>query len=130
MQPYSPKERDSPEGRIQKAIVKMLNDRNWFTMVTHGNAHQKGFPDIYAVHRTYGHRWIECKNPDSYSFTRAQQITFPQFTCNGSGVWILIAPTEVEYRKLFELPNWHHYLSIINLRGKSRMPETQNKKRP
>lgn len=123
MQPYIPKAHDSPEGRIQKAIIKMLHDRGWFTMQTHGNAHQKGFPDIFACHAKYGHRWIEVKNPDAYGFTAAQRITFPQFNCNGSGVWIIVAATEVEYMKLFHPPNWHHYLRIIKgLRGKSRTP--------
>ncbi len=119
MQPYMPKSPKGPESVIQKAIIKMLTDRNWFVMQTHGNAYQKGFPDLFACHAKYGHRWIECKNPDAYGFTQAQRITFPQFTCNGSGVWILIAATQIEYVKLFDPPNWFHYLKIVKgLRGK------------
>ena len=91
----------------------MLNDRGWFTLETHGNAYQKGLPDIFACHANHGHRWVECKNPKAYDFTAAQRVTFPQFTCNGSGVWILVAATEAEYVKLFDKPNWHYYLKIF-----------------
>ena len=113
MQPYQPKRRTGPEAAIQTAIVNMLRNYGWYTMETHGNAYQSGFPDIFACHSKYGTRWVEVKNPDAYGFTPAQLVHFPMMQQNGSGVWILTAATKAEYDKLFEAPNWYMYLKNI-----------------
>lgn len=81
-------------------------------METHGNMYQSGFPDLFACHKLYGARWIEVKNPKSYKFTPAQLRYFPQICANGSGVWVLVAGTLEEYKKLFKRPNWHRYLKL------------------
>lgn len=98
-----------PERIIQDAIIEMLKIRDWYVMETHGNAFQRGFPDLYATHSKYGGRWIEVKNPEAYSFTAAQMECFPKLSANGTGIWILASATELEYQKLFAPPNWWVY---------------------
>ena len=101
-----------PERIIQDDLVRLLKGYDWFVKETHGNMYQSGFPDVYAFHKSYGQRWIEVKNPDSYSFTSAQLEWFPMFSAHQCGIWILTAATETEYRKLFSAANWHIYLNI------------------
>lgn len=105
--------RESPEAKIQADIIKFLKIRDWYVKETHGNMFQWGFPDLFACHSKYGHRWIEVKNPKMYSFTPAQRECFPKFCANGSGVWIMVAATEYEYQKLFKPCNWYTYLEVM-----------------
>lgn len=104
---------DGPEAKIQQAIVNMLRIKGWHVMETHGNMYQCGFPDLFATHYLYSSRWIEVKNPKAYRFTPAQREHFPKLCANGSGVWILVEASDVEYEKLFKPPNWHMYLEIF-----------------
>lgn len=118
MKAWSP-QRESfkgPERIIQDAIVAFLRVRGWHVMETHGNMYQSGFPDLYATHSKYGHRWIEVKNPGKYVFTPAQLEHFPKLAANGSRIWILTAATDSEYKKLFEEHNWWKYLKGVGLR--------------
>lgn len=114
MDPFRPKKnkKTGPERKIQDAIIAMLKMHDWFVKETHGNMYQSGFPDLWACHKSYGHRWVEVKNAESYSFTPAQLHDFPIFGAKGSGVWILVAATEKEYKKLFETQNWWKYLGL------------------
>lgn len=91
----------NPEADIQRAIIKFLEQRGWVIMVTHGNSVQKGFPDLYCLHRNYGQRWIEVKNPSAYSFTPAQLKFFPAMNQAGIGVWVMVAATLEQYATLF-----------------------------
>lgn len=113
MNPFTPRKtsKNGPEAKIQKDIIDFLTVREWFVKETHGNMYQSGFPDLYCCHRMYGSRWVEVKNPEKYSFTPAQLETFPMFGAKGVGIWVLVAATEVEYRKLFGPANWYTYLS-------------------
>jgi hypothetical protein len=111
---------EGPEAKIQRDLIAFLRMREWFVKETHGNCFQQGFPDLWCNHISYGARWIEVKNPECYSFTGAQQRDFPMF-CRGSGVWILCAPTEDEYSKLWEPPNWSYYLRCYHLRVKPQL---------
>lgn len=115
MNPFVPKRssKDGPEAKIQNDLIDYLKVRDWFVKVTIGNAYQFGFPDLFCTHTRYGHRWVEVKNPKKYCFTPAQLEDFPKLCANGSGVWVLTAATEYEYRKLFLPCNWHTYLSIM-----------------
>lgn len=113
MKPFHKRKINNPEHKIQDAIILMLRGKGWFVKPTHGNIYQHGFPDLYATHYRYGARWIEVKNPKSYKFTSAQMEDFPHFCANGSGVWILVAATEVEYKKLMKPCNWYQYLAIM-----------------
>lgn len=115
MKSFSPKKRTGPEAEIQEAIINLLKTKDWFAKETHGNAYQFGFPDVYAAHRLYGARWIETKNPVSYSFTPAQLDTFPMMSAKGVGIWILTAATEEQYQLLFGAPNWQYFLPAFSL---------------
>lgn len=107
----TPKIRESkgPEAKIQANLKKYLELRGWHVMETHGNLFQRGFPDLYCTHPTHKQRWIEVKNASSYQFTPAQLENFPLIS-KGAGIWILVAATPEEYKKLFSPPNWSAYL--------------------
>ncbi len=99
-----------PEAIIQEALIKFLRERGWFVNPTHGNMYQQGFPDLYAIKRRYGQRWIEVKNPLKFKFTPAQWETFPRMLAEGDRIWILTAATEEEYQKLFQKQNLWKYM--------------------
>ena len=117
------KVRQNPERIIQNEIIEFLTARDWFVRETHGNMYSNGWPDLYAVHRKHGPRWIEVKNPQAYSFTPAQIKAFPEFTKAGAGIWIMTAASESEYAKLFKGYNWHYYLYQLNTRGCGDVPQ-------
>lgn len=103
------------EADIQKAIIKELRYREWVVMETHGNEFQKGFPDLYCMHFTYGARWVEVKRPEGFSFTKAQQECFPKFELCKIGIWILVSEHPSEISKLWtEAPNWRVYWRQLN----------------
>ena len=88
----------------------MLKAKDWYARPMHGNKFQSGVPDIWAVHNTYGYRWIEVKMPHKYSFTPAQLKEFRKISAFGGRIWILTAATESEYEKLFQKPNWETFV--------------------
>lgn len=102
-------QRDRPEHKIQIALIDFLQNREWLVEATHGNAYQKGFPDLYAAHVRHGQRWIDCKVEGKYSFTKAQILKWPQFEAKGIGIWILTGATEEQYDRLFRPPNMRDY---------------------
>lgn len=104
-----------PEAKIKADIIQILKINDWAVITTHGNMFQSGLPDLYACHRSYGARWIECKNPQAYSFTPAQLETFPMFASKGVGVWILTSGDESQYNLLFKPPNWYFFLSTMKI---------------
>ena len=112
MDPLKPRRKKGPEAIIQKAIIEYMTLKGWYIMVTHGDQYQRGFPDLFTCHSTYGQRWVEVKKPDfkGSKFTAAQLEHFPKLCSNGSGVWILTAASDHEYEKLFRRPNWWVYL--------------------
>ena len=97
---------DGPEAILQKAIIKTLEGGGWYTKVLHGNMFQSGLPDLFVAHKSHGQRFIEVKNPLSFSFTQAQLIEFPLITKAGVGIWILFGDTDVEIMKLHKPANW------------------------
>jgi hypothetical protein len=90
-----------PEKILQEGWNKFLRARGWYVENTHGNAFQKGFPDMYCVHIKHGQRWVDVKVPNRYSLTRAQRDKWPKWEANGGEIWILTDVIEDEYRKLF-----------------------------
>jgi hypothetical protein len=114
MKAFQPKKKHGPEFYIQEALISFLRFRGWFIKPTHGNMFQSGFPDLFCTHYKYGHRWVEVKDPNRSGdpFTPAQRETFPLLCANGSGVWVLIAATEAEYKKLFVKYNWWQYTGV------------------
>lgn len=99
-----------PEALIQDALIAYLKQRDWFVKVLHGNMYQSGLPDLYAVKRRYGQRFIEVKNPKKFKFTSAQWEDFPRLVAEGVGIWVLTAATDEEYEKLFQPPNLWVYM--------------------
>ena len=100
------KPKHGPEWHIQKALCDFLRTRGWTVEEMHGNAFQRGIPDLYLFKRDIGHRWVDVKQPKRYSFTKAQRIKWPAWDRAGIGIWILTAATQIEYDKLFASPNW------------------------
>lgn len=100
---------DGPERRLQNQIKTILEADDWYTLDTHGNIFQYGFPDMYACHKKYGTRWIEVKNPDGYKFTPAQLKNFPLMQAHGSQVWVLTSTNDV-YKTLNGPGNWYRFL--------------------
>lgn len=98
-----------PEWYIQRALKQFLRDREWHVEHTNGNLYQTGFPDLFVAHKKWGQRWIDCKQPSRYSFTREQKRKWPVWDAFGTGIWILTAATQDEYDKLFGPPNWRDY---------------------
>ncbi len=98
-----------PEWHIQKDVIRYLVARGWHVEHTHGNLYQTGFPDLFVAHKKWGSRWIDCKQPKHYSFTKAQKQKWPIWESFRIGIWILTAGTQEEYDKLFQLPNWRAY---------------------
>lgn len=98
-----------PEWYIQRDLKDFLADRDWLVEQTHGNLFQQGMPDLFIAHKRMGQRWIDVKNPRSYSFTNAQRVKWPLWEQHGVGIWILTAATQAEYDKLMSPPNWRDY---------------------
>ncbi len=96
-----------PEAIIQTAIIRELKAQDWYVKVMVGNIYQYGVPDLYVAHRSRGQRWIEVKNPKSYSFTPAQAIEFPLLSNYGVGIWILFSVDDIH--KLSKPANWQEY---------------------
>lgn len=111
MDPLKSKIKNRPEAIIQEKLIEYLRYREWFVKPTHGNMYQSGFPDLYASHMNYGHRWIEVKLPDmkGSKFTPAQITTFPQMAAAGSRIYILTGADDRNYEILKKDPNWHIY---------------------
>ncbi len=99
-----------PEARIQQAIIAFLEDRGWEVKVMSASLYIYGFPDLWAGHRKYGERWIECKNPASYKFTPAQLEFFPIMIACKCPIFILTAADEENYKRLFGKSNLWIYM--------------------
>lgn len=101
--------RRGPEWHIQQDLITYLRTRGWLVEATHGNLFQQGLPDLFCHHPKWGTRWIDCKTPGRYTFTKAQRLKWPIWRDHGVGIWILTGATQEEYDKLFSLPNWEDY---------------------
>ena len=99
-----------PEWHIQKQLVEYLTNRGWYCEVMHGNAFQRGVPDLWLWNQRLDlFRWVDVKHPTRYSFTKEQRIKWPLWASLNIGIWILTAATQEEYDKLFGPPNWKDY---------------------
>lgn len=102
--------RGSPEKKVRDAIRDMLQGRGWRVHIMHGNAFQKGIPDLYIMHPRDGTRWVDCKVAGRYNFTNAQKKTWPSWHFDFNvGIWILTDGTSDQYDRLFAAPNWLDY---------------------
>jgi hypothetical protein len=110
------KNRHGPEYHVRAAIIKMLEGYGWIVKIVHGSMYQSGLPDLYCTHKKYGPRWIEVKLPNMVGsrWTAEQYKTFPILSDNGTPIWVLVAATETEYKKLFMPENWLEYFLLKN----------------
>ena len=109
-----PRFRTSPEAVIQKRIISFLEKRGWLVEKMHGNAFQKGIPDLYCFKPLLNppeglHRWVDAKVKGRYKYTKDQCQKWPKWERIGLGVWIMVDATEEEYSKLFGPPNFRLY---------------------
>jgi len=100
--------RGDSEKEIQDRIRTALARAGW-TVVdkTHGNCFQPGWPDLYAFHPTYGHRWIEVKTPTG-SLTKAQRARFACWTAAGVQIHVLCS---TDLASLFRPGDWEEWLT-------------------
>lgn len=101
-----------PEDAVRRAIIKYLEMRNWYVMITVGGAFQSGLPDLLCTHTKYGVRMIEVKLPEMKGscFTKAQLAKFPKLYDHGAPLYILTAGDDTEYAKLFKPSNLYDYM--------------------
>ena len=109
-----PRFRSAPEAKIEGEIISFLELRGWMIEKMHGNAYQKGIPDLYCFNPDLNlpeglHRWIDVKVKGRYQYTKDQCQKWPKWERRRLGVWIMVAATEEEYRKLFDSPNFRLY---------------------
>ena len=110
-----PRFRGKPEHILQDKVIAMMRDRGWFVRQTHGNAFQKGFPDLYCFNESFRkapfgrERWIDCKVPGQHRYTKAQCQEWPLWEAAGIGIWIMMYATDEWYAKLFGPPNFRDY---------------------
>jgi hypothetical protein len=102
--------KEGPEHKIQVAIIAFLKARGWHVERLIGNAFQSGLPDLLAFHVKWGSRFIEVKNAERYSFTKAQKIKWPVLERFNVGIWILTEATQEAYDSLFKPPNWRSFI--------------------
>lgn len=98
------------EDSIQEDMVAFLRLRGWTVAETHGNAYQKGLPDLFCWNQKHNlFRWVDMKNPNRYRFTKDQCKVWTGWEKEGLGVWIITAATDEEYQKLFGDANFRDY---------------------
>ena len=99
-----------PEWHIQQDLIAYLEIRGWLVERMIGNAFQTGIPDLYISHPKWGARWVDVKNPETYSFTKAQKRKWPLWERFGVGIWIITSADQDGYDRLFAPPNWRQYV--------------------
>lgn len=118
-----PKFRSRPEAVLQRKIIDFLRDRGWHVRHTHGNAYQKGYPDLLCFNQGFlktefgPYRPIDVKVEGQHKYTKAQCLEWPEWMpeAGGPGVWIMMGATEEWYRKLFQPPNmWEYWRPAYN----------------
>lgn len=114
-----------PEDGVRNEIKRKLEERGWHVMITHGNAYQEGFPDLYCVHMQHKQRWIEVKLPGvtSSKFTKAQVENFPKIIGCGIGIWVLVSAEESELKKLFLPHNYYQFLAPMATGRRNALPK-------
>ncbi len=102
------------EWKIQRDIIRYLEDRNWMVKVVCASLFNYGFPDLLVCHAKYGIKLIEVKVATSFRFTPAQLRDFKEFISHGAPIYILTAANEENYQRLFRKSNLWIYLGGFN----------------
>lgn len=73
--------------------------------------YQAGLPDLYAIHKVYGQKWIEFKRPSmkGSKFTNAQKRVLPIFLKFKVPAYIITC--DADYDKLFKESNLGDYFT-------------------
>jgi len=124
-----------PEWYIQRDLMVYMKARGWHVERMTGNMYQKGIPDLYCYHKTWGERWIDVKNDGKYSFTDDQKRKWPIWERAGIGIWILTGANQQQYDLIFKPPNFRSYwkrswdkeFNLESLLQQLRDEETQDK---
>jgi hypothetical protein len=103
------RKKHGPEWYIQRDLIEFMVDRGWYVKRMHGNLYQTGVPDLLCLHKKWGTRWIDVKQPNRYTFTKDQRREWPIWDEFRTGIWILTAATQEQYDLLFQPPNWRNY---------------------
>lgn len=107
MEPLKIKKEELEDAILTNFVGNLLL-RGWYCVKTHGNKYQKGFPDLYVFHQSYGTRWVEVKRPDSGRLTDAQLSVFTDFSKQKIGVWVVTH--HQQHESLMGPSNWVTYL--------------------
>lgn len=99
-----------PEFKIQADLIRFLQARGWHVERMIGNAFQSGIPDLYIYHKQWGARWVDVKQPNKYSFTKAQKLKWPVWERAGVGIWIVTEASEAGTDCLYGPPNWRSFV--------------------
>jgi len=108
------RQKHGPEYYIQQDIRKFLELRGWIVRVISAGLHNIGLPDLLGMHKKYGLRLIEVKNPASFSFTSAQYKWYPIYCKNGGPVYIMTGANEENYARLFRSSNLWIYMAGLS----------------
>ena len=103
-----------PRNRIehdrQEDLRAKMKKLGWHTEKMHGNAFQKGFPDLFCTHPVYGYRLIEMKKSFEERLTPDQITKFALLSQHGAKIWILTGPENYDW--LFMPSNWQQWLAF------------------
>ena len=59
-----------PETTLQGKIIDFLEARAWLIETTHGNAYQKGIPDLFCWNEKLDiFRWVDVKRRERHVYT-------------------------------------------------------------
>jgi len=116
-------ERQEETIKVVVPLVNYLKGKKWKVKKAHGSQYSRGWPDLYAMHRDYAPKWIECKvnRNGSIHFTDHQIQEFPEWIKHGNNFWIIAEvdlrnnPSGLDrvYRTLFGPPNAHLLLNPL-----------------
>lgn len=99
-----------PEEIVRDKVRRGMKIKGWRCYIFHGNQFQKGWPDSEFIKYEPPHlrRLVDFKRPEKSKgvLTPAQQEEWPILHYLNVGIWILNGWSELQYRRLFEPPNW------------------------
>jgi hypothetical protein len=101
------KQRKEAEGQLR--FVKRCRECGWYTKKLHGSKYQSGLPDLLLIHKLYGVKFVEMKQPGEPLRSTQKAVFYDMWSIGGAKIWVL--HDEDDYDLLFEEPNWMDYVS-------------------